>query len=137
MPTNVTIEFELPIGYEDSNGILHTTVVMRMVKNSDTVAIQKDINLQRYAKENLEINSKNPVSAMRINSQMIEMFSLLFSRVIVSFGSLSKEQINRALIADLYQNDMNCLMTHYAELNGVDIESAQRILEGEEKDPLP
>jgi len=137
MPTNVTIEFELPIGYEDSNGILHTTVVMRMVKNSDTVAIQKDINLQRYAKENLEINSKNPVSAMRINSQMIEMFSLLFSRVIVSFGSLSKEQINKALIADLYQNDMNCLMTHYAELNGVDIESAQRILEGEEKDPLP
>jgi hypothetical protein len=119
------VEFDLPSGYE-IDGTVHKHVTMRKVKNSDIIAIQKDQGLKAMAHEGLELSIRNPVTAMRVNAQLAEMFSILFTRVVLQLGDIEKP--GKVVFLDLYQGDMQVLMEHYATLNGVDIEEAKQAI---------
>jgi hypothetical protein len=127
-------EFQIPLGYEDKEGVVHRDVVMRKVKNIDITTIQKDEALRKISAsgEKLELDTKNPVTAMRINAHVIVLFNLLFSRVVLRLGTI--EDPKKDLFMELYQEDMAVLMEKYAELNGVDIEAVK---EAALNSPLP
>lgn len=118
-----TIEFKLPIGYEDEEGAVHKTVTMRKVKNSDIVAIQKDQGLKAIAAEKLGMEVQNPVVAMRVNAHVVEMFGLLFTRVVLRLGTIDNP--GKRVFAEFFQEDMSVMMTEYARLNGVDLDQVE------------
>jgi hypothetical protein len=124
----ITVEFDLPIGYTDKNGKTHTHVVMRKVKNSDIIAVQQDKLLQdlmaRSSAMDLKIDPKNPdpVKSLVINGIILQVFGLIFSRVIISLGDIPGDDVNKSVINDLYQEDTYKMMSEYAICNGMSAE---------------
>jgi len=123
-----TAEFELPVGYEDGDGKVHKTVLMRKVKNSDIIAIQDDMTIREISKENISLDTKNPVISMRLNAHMIMMFSLLFGRVVLRLGTIDKP--SKRVFVEFYQEDMQVMMEKYADLNGVNLEETKGMVVG-------
>lgn len=120
------VTFDLKYGFEDKEGNVHKEVEMRKVRNSDIIEIQKDIGLKAIAKENLTLNTRNPVIAMRVNSHVAEMFSLLFTRVVLRIGTI--ETPKKHVFLDMFQEDMAILMQQYAKQNELDIEETKDML---------
>lgn len=123
-----TLTFELPQGYEAPDGTVHKEVEMRRVRNRDIINIQKDMTLQAMVKENLDMKSGNPMVTMRINAQVLQLFVLLFSQVVVRIGSIEKP--GKEVFLDMFQMDMGIMMERYAEMNGVSNEELQAMKEG-------
>ena len=100
---------------------------MRKVKTSDTIAVQNDVVMKglvkEYSKMDLAMDQfkPDPVKAMVVNSLVAQMFTLLFCRIITKLGDV--EHINKKVVSELYQEDMQFLMRAYGDLNGVDIDS--------------
>lgn len=96
-PNNIPIEFEfvLPKGYIDLDGNLHRTGKMRLARASDEILPLKDSRVKQ-----------NPAYHQII----------LISRVITSMGTI--DNINPALIENLFISDLRYLQDFYNKING-------------------
>ncbi len=88
------VEFTLPCGYQDEEGLLHRDGVMRRATAADEIWPLKDPRVQ-----------KNPAYLVVI----------LLSRVITRLGSVS--QVNPRIIENLYATDLAYLQDLYNSLN--------------------
>jgi len=113
----LTRECELPIGYEDGQGTVHKSVQMRRVKNSDIIGLNKDIRMKALSEDNLDIESGNPVVSMRATGALLEMFSIIFGRVVTKLGEMTNPPAK--VFQDMYQEDFQALITVYNDLNKV------------------
>ena len=123
---STTIEFDLPFGYEADDGTIHRTVTMRRVRNEDLIAVSRDTRVQALAKQNLKIDlallqsdgragELRPVDTQLIQATMLEMNAILYSRVVLSIGTIDK--IDARVFGRLTPADMECIQKHYEEFN--------------------
>jgi len=96
------VEFKLPKGYLDQDGILHRDGVMRLATAADEILPLKDSRVQQ-----------NPAYLTVI----------VLSRVIARLGNLV--DINTKTIEGLYASDLNYLQTLYESINGSDGEAVE------------
>ena len=95
------IEFTLPKGYLDSDGVLHKDGVMRLATAADEILPLKDARVQQ-----------NPAYLTII----------VLARVITRLGAL--QDVNTKVIEGLFASDLNYLQTLYERLNGEGGETA-------------
>lgn len=88
------IEFTLPSGYMDANGIKHKEGLMRKATAGDEILPKRDPRVQ-----------KDP-SYLSI---------IILSRVITKLGTL--DMVNTSVIEDLYSNDLAFLKNLYNQIN--------------------
>jgi hypothetical protein len=88
------IEFDLPKGYVDGDGVLHRHGVMRLATAADEILPMRDPRVQ-------ENEAYLPV--------------IVLARVIIRLGSL--KDIHTGVIEGLYASDLAFLETLYAEFN--------------------
>ncbi len=104
------IEFSLPKGYLDKDGVLHREGVMRLATAADEILPLKDSRVQQ-----------NPAYLTII----------VLSRVITRLGSLA--DVNTKTIEGLFASDLNYLQKLYEQVNSDSIESDetnnQKVLE--------
>ena len=96
------VEFKLPKGFLDSEGILHREGVMRLATAADEILPLKDSRVQQ-----------NPAYLTVI----------VLSRVITRLGNLS--DINTKTIEGLYASDLSYLQELYESINGSEGETSQ------------
>jgi hypothetical protein len=96
MPIQTEVEFTLPKGFLDDQGMLHRTGVMRLATAADEILPLKEASVQ-----------KNPAYLTVI----------LLSRVVVRLGDLSL--ITPATIERMFAADVGYLQDLYNELNDV------------------
>jgi hypothetical protein len=89
------IEFTLPKGYVDSDGVLHRDGVMRLATAADEILPLKDARVQQ-----------NPAYLTII----------VLARVITRLGAL--QDVNTKVIEGLFASDLSYLQTFYERLNG-------------------
>jgi len=89
------IEFTLPKGFLDSDGVLHKEGVMRLATAADEILPLKDARVQQ-----------NPAYLTII----------VLARVITRLGAL--QDVNTKVIEGLFASDLNYLQTLYERLNG-------------------
>ena len=89
------IEFTLPKGYLDDDGVLHSDGVMRLATAADEILPLKDPRVQQ-----------NPAYLTII----------VLARVITRLGSLP--YVNTKVIEGLFASDLNHLQALYERLNG-------------------
>jgi len=87
-------EFNLPIGYVDSEGTVHRTGVMRLANAKDEIEPRKD---------------------PRVQSNEAYAVIILLSRVITKLGDLT--HINPKIIEALYSADFSYLQDLYLRIN--------------------
>lgn len=91
------IDFTLPKGYLDPDGVLHTEGVMRLATAADEILPLKDPRVQQ-----------NPAYLTII----------VLARVIVRLGSL--RDVNTKVVEGLFASDLNHLQKLYEQLNADD-----------------
>lgn len=91
------VDFNLPKGYLDSEGVLHSEGVMRLATAADEILPLKDPRVQQ-----------NPAYLTVI----------VLARVITRLGSL--RDVNTKVIEGLFAGDLNYLQKLYERLNGED-----------------
>lgn len=96
------VEFTLPKGYLDQEGILHREGVMRLATAADEILPLKDARVQQ-----------NPAYLTII----------VLSRVVIRLGNLS--DVNTKTIEGLYASDLNYLQGLYESINGSEGDSVQ------------
>jgi len=128
----ITTEFDLPLGYEDQRGEVHNHVVMRRVKVSDLFKVNSDPAIKRLARDGIKMNiggiergkdgkprlvsgEVNPVAAQAVEANVHEMYTILFSQVVLSLGSIEKP--TRNIFMGMYPVDLEFLVARYEELN--------------------
>lgn len=94
MSLQTDFPFTLPVGYKDSDGVLHREGVMRLATAYDEIAPLGDPRVQ-----------KNPGYLCMI----------LLSRVVVRLGDIG--QINPKTMEGLYSADLAFLQDFYARIN--------------------
>src|SRR5215510_8726269 len=95
------IDFTLPKGYLDPDGVLHTDGVMRLATAADEILPLKDPRVQQ-----------NPAYLTII----------VLARVITRLGALS--DVNTKVIEGLFASDLNYLHRLYDRMNGDDADTA-------------
>jgi hypothetical protein len=90
-------EFTLPKGYVDADGNVHRKGLMRLAKAVDEITPMKDLRVK-----------SNPAYATVI----------ILSRVITRLGAL--DEVNPAVIEELFAADLNYLHKFYREINDLD-----------------
>lgn len=94
------IEFTLPKGYLDSDGVLHREGMMRLATAADEILPLKDPRVQQ-----------NPAYLTVI----------VLSRVVTSLGALS--DVNTKIVENLFASDLNYLQELYEKLNSSEDQS--------------
>lgn len=94
-------EFELPMGYLDSDGTLHRHGVMRLATAADEILPMKD---------------------PRVRALPTYLIVILLSRVVIRIGTIT--DINPGVIEGLFSQDLTHLQELYNHINGL---SARRI----------
>ncbi len=89
------VQFTLPKGYLDGDGVLHKEGVMRLATASDEILPLKDARVQQ-----------NPAYLTVI----------VLARVVTRLGSLP--DVNTKVVEGLFASDLNYLQTLYERLNG-------------------
>src|SRR4051812_49100335 len=96
------IDFTLPKGYLDQDGVLHTEGVMRLATAADEILPLKDPRVQQ-----------NPAYLTII----------VLARVIPRLGAL--RDVNTKVVEGLFASDLNYLQKLYEELNLDDLDPAE------------
>jgi hypothetical protein len=86
--------FTLPFGYQDAEGTLHRTGVMRMATAADEIL---------------------PLRDPRVQANEAYLIVILLSRVITELGTVP--HVNPKVIEDLYAIDLAFLQDFYNEIN--------------------
>ena len=100
MTFQTEIEFTLPKGYLDGDGVLHREGVMRLATAADEILPLKDPRVQQ-----------NPAYLTII----------VLSRVVTRLGSLS--DVNTKVVEGLFASDLSYLQALYERINGDEGES--------------
>jgi hypothetical protein len=112
------VEFTLPKGYLDPNGVLHRKGVMRLATAADEILPLRDPRVQQ-----------NPAYLAII----------VLARVITKLGDLST--IDTKVIEGLFASDLDFLQRTYERLNGTDEPetalAGNAVAAGEGFDPAP
>src|SRR3954467_3899972 len=95
MAFQTEVEFTLPKGYLDGDGVLHREGVMRLATAADEILPLKDARV-----------AQNPAYLTII----------VLARVIVRLGSLN--DVNTKVVEGLFASDLNYLQALYERLNG-------------------
>lgn len=95
MTFQTEIEFTLPKGYLDSDGVLHCEGVMRLATAADEILPLKDPRVQQ-----------NPAYLTVI----------VLSRVVTRLGSLA--DVNTKVVEGLFASDLGYLQDLYEQVNG-------------------
>jgi len=95
------IEFTLPKGYLDGDGVLHREGIMRLATAADEILPMKDPRVQQNA---------------------AYFTVIVLARVITRLGSLA--DINTRIIEGLFASDLNFLQQFYERLNSPDAEQS-------------
>lgn len=95
MTFRTEVEFTLPKGYLDNEGVLHRQGVMRLATAADEILPLKDSRVQQ-----------NPAYLTII----------VLARVITRLGSLG--DVNTKIIEGLFASDLNYLQSLYERANG-------------------
>lgn len=96
MPFQTEVEFRLPRGYMDENGMLHQEGVMRLATAADEIAPLKD---------------------SRVQSNPAYLTVIVLSRVVTRLGSLP--DVNPRIIENLFAADVSYLQTLYQKINSI------------------
>ena len=107
MAFQTEVEFTLPKGYLDNDGMLHRQGVMRLATAADEILPLKDPRVQQ-----------NPAYLTVI----------VLARVITRLGSIP--DVNTKVIEGLFAGDLSFLQSLYERINGDDAESDAASLEG-------
>src|SRR3954467_5322619 len=107
MAFQTEIEFTLPKGYLDGDGVLHRDGVMRLATAADETLPLKDPRVQQ-----------NPAYLTII----------VLARVVTKLGSLP--DVNTKVIEGLFASDLNYLQTLYERLNGDAVEEEPAAVAG-------
>lgn len=94
MTLQTQFEFNLPRGYVDSEGTVHTQGVMRLATAMDEIAPLRDV---------------------RVNANPAYLTIILLARVIVKLGTLP--QVNTNIVENLFAADMAYLQAFYRQIN--------------------
>jgi hypothetical protein len=94
MSIQTEFDFELPVGYVDSQGTLHKRGTMRLATALDEIA---------------------PLTDMRVKVNEAYMVIILLSRVITSLGKL--ETITSSVIENMFAADLAFLQGFYQNIN--------------------
>lgn len=94
MTLQTQFEFNLPRGYVDSEGTVHTQGVMRLATAMDEIAPLRDV---------------------RVNANPAYLTIILLARVIVKLGTLP--QVNTNVVENLFAADMAYLQAFYRQIN--------------------
>ena len=97
MTFQTEVEFTLPKGYLDADGVLHKEGVMRLATAADEILPLKDPRVQQ-----------NPAYLTII----------VLSRVVTRLGSVP--DMNTKVVEGLFATDLSYLQTLYEQLNGED-----------------
>jgi hypothetical protein len=97
MPFQTEVEFTLPKGYLDGEGVLHREGVMRLATAADEILPLKDPRVQQ-----------NPAYLSII----------VLARVVVRLGS--RPDVDTRVIEGLFASDLSYLQALYERLNGED-----------------
>jgi len=108
MAFQTEVEFVLPKGYLDKDGVLHREGVMRLATAADEILPLKDGRVQQ-----------NPAYLTII----------VLARVITRLGSLS--DINTKVVEGLFASDLSYLQQLYERLNGSDPNAADAAAPGD------
>jgi hypothetical protein len=100
MTFQTEIEFTLPKGYLDGDGVLHREGVMRLATAADEILPLKDPRVQQ-----------NPAYLTVI----------VLSRVVIRLGSLS--DVNTKTVEGLFASDLAYLQNLYEQVNGDEAEA--------------
>ena len=96
MPFQTEVEFRLPRGYMDENGMLHQEGVMRLATAADEIAPLKD---------------------SRVQSNPAYLTVIVLSRVVTKLGSLP--DVNPRIVENLFAADVSYLQSLYQKINSV------------------
>lgn len=139
------VEFEVPFGFTDNGGVIHTHIVMRRVLNKDLIAVANDnkvkelkraghkisVAAMRYAASQKELvpgvivgdheggGEIDPIALTTTEAAMIELNAVLFTQVVVSVGDLTQEggDLNRNTFREMSPADMEVIQAWYAWIN--------------------
>ena len=111
-----TIEFDLPCGIE-KDGQVHRHVTMRRLKNSDFMKVNGDQRVRQLAREDLSVTSSNPLQLMRTQDALNQMYSVLYTQVVLNIGDLGK--LTKADFDDFWARDREVMMAKFEELNEI------------------
>lgn len=100
MTFQTEVDFQLPKGYLDADGVLHKDGVMRLATAADEILPLKDPRVQQ-----------NPAYLAVI----------VLSRVITRLGAVP--DVNTKVVEGLFAADLNHLQTLYERLNGEDADN--------------
>jgi hypothetical protein len=101
MAFQTEVEFSLPKGYLDGDGVLHREGVMRLATAADEILPLKDPRVQQ-----------NPAYLTII----------VLARVVIRLGALP--DVNTKVVEGLFASDLSYLQALYERLNGEDGEDA-------------
>ena len=115
-----TIEFDLPVGFKDANGVVHKHITMRRMKTIDRLNLQKDLRIKDLAGQRVESDSGNAAQAIIANAVALKVYAIIFSLVVTAIDGIPKENILPEIFYDIFDEpaDMKCLMDHHKQLNG-------------------
>ena len=116
----IKIEFDLQFGIEYKDKTLKH-VVMRRVRNSDILAVQADIKMRDLADKKFTADNMNPVSGTMLNAASIQLYTLLFARVIEYIGDV-KPDIE--MLSGLIPKDYDLIFDNYMKLNEINVAGA-------------
>lgn len=122
-----TTEFELPFGVE-KDGLLHTTVVMRRVRNSDLINVSNDRRVKELRREGHTINMSsgadgrvglggetNAIAMLTMEGPLAELNATLLGQVILSIGDIT--QVDKGTIKSMAPADSQCCLEWYQWFN--------------------
>ena len=118
-----SIEFDLPVGYEDEKGTLHKTVVMRRLKNTDIIAVQADMEIKSLAGANVDMYSGNPAQVLISAAATAQVYAILYPRVVLKIGAIDKP--DRKVFENLFVTDAGVLFQKYLEFNGFSLKKGE------------
>jgi hypothetical protein len=141
-----TITFELPIGYT-KDGVTHKTVVMRPMTGADQLAVARDSEIAKMAKDGVdytmdfgsvnasvddagELNvsgAMDPIRTFITRAAVVKLNTVLFTQVVESLGDIVKP--NKNIFRQLEASDLQVIEQKHAELNGLDEDTIKKLKE--------
>ena len=107
------IEFDLPRGYKDKEGNLHTRVVMRRATNKDLMVVAADAEVRELQRTgtSIPLNEFDGIKSFLARAAIVRLNSVLFSRVVERIGDIVNP--GRAVFHDLDTKDFSVIEERY------------------------
>lgn len=154
-----THDFEVPFGHVDKNGVLHTTITMRPVLGEDLMKVARDAEVMGLKREQHKVSlavvkhseaaraaeqgkaiymsggsddvEVDPIGSKMTEAAMLRMNAVLFSRVVLSVGTVQKP--DRTVFHKMNPADIEMIQAMYEWINTPP--KQREVKPGEDKKP--